>query len=163
MTFNKDGDLLKSDCTVIMHQANCFKTMGGGIAKAIASLYPEAYNVDRNHPGDPMDRYGTFTSVTADNGVTIVNLYGQYDFGGHLKNDNEQLEKNYKKLEEAIDKFFVHAKAKQSNEHNKINLSKVGIPFKMGSDLAGGDWNVIRDIVERQSNKHEIDIYIYKL
>ena len=163
MLYNKSGDLLKSDCTIIMHQANCFKTMGSGIAKGIASLYPEAYNVDRSHPGDPVDRYGTFTSVTAENGVTIANLYGQYDFGFHLKYNKKQLEKNYQRLEEAMDKFFTYAKLSQTNKYNKINISKVGVPYKMGSDRAGGDWNVIRDIIERQSNKHGIDVYIYKL
>ena len=34
------GDLLKSDVPAIIHQCNCFHTMGGGIAVQIASKYP---------------------------------------------------------------------------------------------------------------------------
>lgn len=161
MLINKKGDLLKSDCNVIMHQANCFSTMGSGIAKSIAKLYPEAKKADNGYLGEPQERHGKFSMATVD-GVTIANLYGQYDFGSHLKNDKIQLEKNYKMLEQAMDSFFTFAK-NLNQKDAKINLNKVGVPYKMGSDRAGGNWEVIKQILERQSEKHEIDIYIYEL
>jgi len=44
-----------------------------------------------------------------------------------------------------------------------VNLSKVGVPYKMGCGLAGGDWDIVLKILNRQSEKHDVDIYIYKL
>lgn len=146
----RDGDLLKSDCTVIMHQANCFKTMGAGIAKSICQLYPSANKADKDYPFVRKQRLGKFSHAIVNN-ITIVNLYGQYFYGVGKQT-------NYKALENAIDLFLTHAK----NDIN-INLSKVGVPYRIGAGLAGGNWDLIKGILDRQSNKHGINIYIYKL
>lgn len=151
MLHEVNGDLLKSDCTVIMHQANCFKIMGAGIAKNIAELYPEVKNVDLREQGNPIDRFGRFTKAIINRNLTIVNLYGQYNIGRGLQT-------NYEKLESSIDKFLLDARL-----NNNVSLSKVGVPYKLGCGLAGGDWKIVKDILSRQSNKHEVDIYIYKL
>lgn len=153
MLHYKNGDLLKSDCTVVMHQANCRSTMGSGIAASIAKKYPGAKIVDENSLYDPDEKFGSYTAYKDDNGVTIVNLYGQYNFG------REVLQTNYDKLESAIDMFFH---AVNSGIYNKSSL-KIGVPYKMGCDRAGGDWSVVSDILDRQSKKHQLDIYIYKL
>lgn len=151
MLIDKKGDLLKSDCTVIMHQCNCFSTMGAGIAKSIAKKYPEALRADRDLALNPKARLGHFSTVTVGN-ITIANLYGQFHYGAFIK------QTNYEMLENALDEFFTFAKTK-----NYINLDKVGIPNKMGCGLAGGNWKTVHEILERVSNKHNIDIYIYKL
>ena len=151
MLIDKKGDLLKSDCTVIMHQANCFSTMGAGIAKSIAKLYPEAKVADKGYQGKPKEKLGKFSMATVEK-VTIVNLYGQFHFGAHKK------QTNYEMLEKAIDIFFEFA-----IKNNNINLEKVGVPYKIGCGLAGGDWDVVKKILERQSEKHKVDIYIYEL
>lgn len=153
MLYYKNGDLLKSDCTVIMHQANCQSTMGSGIAKSIAEMYPGARIVDSNSLYGPEEKFGSYTAYKDDNGVTIVNLYGQYGFG------RGKQQTNYDKLESAID-MFLHAI--NSGIYNKSKL-KIGVPYKMGCDRAGGDWEVVRDILDRQGKKHQLDIYIYKL
>lgn len=150
MLINENGDLLKSDCTVIMHQANCQKIMGAGIAKAISHKFPGAKDVDKENSLSPEERFGTFTHYKAGN-VTIVNLYGQLRYG------RKGVFTNYKKLENAINSFFAYGL------ENNINLQKVGIPYKMGCGLAGGDWTIVKSLLERQSNKHNINIHIYKL
>lgn len=150
MLINKNGDLLKSDCTVVMHQANCQKTMGAGIAKVIANKYPGAKEADKLSPLSPEERLGTFTHYEDDD-VTVVNLYGQLRYG-RKGNFTE-----YDKLESAIDQFFTYGL------NNNLDLSKVGVPYKIGSGLAGGDWDVVKSLLSRQSEKHKVDIYIYKL
>lgn len=146
----KDGDLLKSDCTVIMHQANCFKTMGAGIAKTITEIYPAANKADKDYPLTRKQRLGKFSYAIVNN-ITIVNLYGQYFYGVGKQT-------NYKALEDAIDGFLTHAKSDEN-----INLSKVGVPYRIGAGLAGGNWDLIKGILVRQSHKHGVDIYAYKL
>lgn len=151
MLYYKNGDLLESDCNVIMHQANCFKTMGAGIAKSIAKLYPEAEKVDQEYKALPKDRLGDFTCAIINNGPTVVNLYGQLGFGAN------KVQTEYDKLESAIDKFFVYAK------NANVDLTRVGVPYKIGCGLAGGNWEIVERILAEQSNKHRVDIYIYKL
>ena len=120
MLIYKSGDLLKSDCTVVMHQANCQKTMGAGIAKAISKMYPGAYLVDKNSNLSPEERFGTFTHYTSkDNGVTVVNLYGQLHFGrgGNFT--------NYDKLESAIDSFLSYAKDNKNPWYSTLRRVKI--------------------------------------
>lgn len=158
MLHYKNGDLLKSDCTTILHQANCFSTMGAGIAKSIAEMYPEAAAVDRYSEYSPDYKFGKFTYAVADNGVTVVNLYGQYDLG--------PLETKYRTsdrmrmLSNALNFFLFTAK---SGFGNNIDLSKIGVPYGMGCGLAGGDWDVVKQILENASLNHKVDIYVYKL
>lgn len=152
MLINKKGDLLKSNCTVIMHQANCFSTMGAGIAKSIVDLYPKVAEVDYKLQLSKEERFGKYSKVTLDNNLTVVNLYGQFHYGSGRK------QTNYKKLENAIDLFIQDAK-----KNKNIDLTKIGVPYKMGCGLAGGNWEQVEKILERQSKKHSVDIYIYKL
>lgn len=150
MLYHINGNLLESDCTVIMHQANCFSTMGAGIAKQIAKKYPDAEKSDKMFNLPPKERLGNFSASTT-KGVTVINLYGQYHYGRGKQT-------NYTALEMAINIFFTIAPAEES-----IDLTKVGVPFNMGCGLAGGDWNKALEILERQSIFHNINIYIYKL
>lgn len=47
MITTKTGDLLKAqDVDVIVHRANLFHTFGGGIARFIGKIWPEAYEAD---------------------------------------------------------------------------------------------------------------------
>lgn len=147
-----EGDLLESDCTTIMHQANCFKSMKAGIAKSIAKMYPESEEADNNFKLSSQNRFGNFSLATAVNGVSIVNLYGQFNMGRGLQTD-------YDKLELAIGKFLSYAK----NNIVKADLTKVGVPYNIGCGLAGGDWETVEEILIRQSNIHEVNIYVYKL
>jgi O-acetyl-ADP-ribose deacetylase (regulator of RNase III) len=132
-----------------MHQANCFSTMGAGIAKLIAELYPEAEIADREYIDKPEDKLGKFSFATVKN-ITIVNLYGQFHYGRGKQT-------NYKMLEKAINDFIEFAK------ENKINMDKIGVPYKMGCGLAGGDWVIVEKILFEQSEKHNLNIYIYQL
>lgn len=154
MLHYKDGDLLKSDCTTILHQANCFSTMGAGIARGIAHLYPEAQLADKESLYTSEQKLGKFSLASVE-GVTIVNLYGQYNIG-------KGLQTNYKALAEALDLFLVTTNSGLVRDLN-VNLKKVGVPHFIGCGLAGGDWKVVRKILEDASLKHEIDIYVYKL
>ena len=65
---------------VIIHGCNCFHVMGAGIAREIATRYPEMADIDKH-----LTKYGaksklgnyTWKKVTAPNGYTfnIINAY----------------------------------------------------------------------------------------
>lgn len=156
MLHYKNGDLLESDCTVVLHQANCFSIMGGGIALAIANKYPEAKEVDKKSSLSPKEKFGKFTYVTSD-GVTIGNLYGQYELG---KVNLVKMNMRMKMLNKSLNEFLTSAK---SGLIENVNLEKVGVPYKIGCGLAGGDWDIVKLILERASEEHGIDIYVYKI
>jgi O-acetyl-ADP-ribose deacetylase (regulator of RNase III) len=123
---------------VIIHGCNCFHTMGAGIAKEITTRYPDAYLVDRLHTkkGDRSKLGGyTYTTVTTPNEsqFTIINAYTQYYYGRPKKGKGPLADYI------AIDSVF-----KMIAESYKD--LRIGYP-KIGAGLAGGDWNIIQNII----------------
>lgn len=132
------GDLLNHpDVHIIAHCANCFHTMGSGIAKFIKEKYPEAYKADCEQTvrGD-INKLGTFSFADirhlADAPAYIANVYGQYRYG----RDKRYL--NY----EAI---FNGMQAVKDHFDPTFNI---GIPYNMGCKNAGGDWRVVRAMMD---------------
>jgi O-acetyl-ADP-ribose deacetylase (regulator of RNase III) len=147
------GDLLKSDCTVIAHQCNCFSTMGAGIAKQIKNMYPQAYEADKSFPYSPEVRLGKLSyAYIPEKPIIIFNLYGQYDYG------RSGVKTNYRALYSAMDSMFYIL-----DEYPVPFPIKIGMPYGIGCGLAGGDWNIVYKMIEKLSVKYNRDVYLYKL
>lgn len=149
-----EGDLLDSDCTMILHQANCFSTMGAGIAKEIARRYPSVYLADVNYkvPKGSLNRLGHWSGAVVKNNTTgldqlVVNMYGQYGYG-------KGLQTNYDALSWALTRALWE---------NRGSLGKVGVPYNLGCGYAGGDWNIVSNILKDLSDVTGVDIYVYRL
>lgn len=149
----KQGDLLKSDCNVIVHGCNCFHKMGGGIARQIKQIYPEAYNADLRTDYGDIKKMGDFSYVVTENKFTgnelyIINAYTQYNYGG----DPYKIYADYDAIEHVMIKiqhFFV--------DSHDIQF-KIGFP-KIGSGLAGGDWNKISNIINNVFENRTVYVY----
>ena len=74
---------MKKQFDVIVHGANCFNTMGAGIAGQIARKYPQAYKADADFeiPVGSINRLGTFSYTSIEKKGVIINAYTQYRTG----------------------------------------------------------------------------------
>jgi hypothetical protein len=54
--------------------------MGSGVAKLIKENFPPAFLVDQVDYRSPIEKIGSYSSVLM-SGLTIINLYCQYDYG----------------------------------------------------------------------------------
>lgn len=152
------GDLFKVNANFILHQANCESTMGKGIAETIARLYPLAEQMDKLFPFSPEERLGKYSIATIQkNNLYIVNLYGQL-FRGKAKSTDEQNQR-YKSLRQSLSTFLTDLNRKQNKEGKTY---KVALPYKMASDMAGGSWERVLDILIDVSEEQKVDLYIYK-
>jgi O-acetyl-ADP-ribose deacetylase (regulator of RNase III) len=100
------GDLIRSakngEFDLIAHQANCFNTMGSGIAKSIKEEWPEAAAVDSATIKGDRSKLGTISFTTNTNPI-IVNLYGQFDYWSPgVLTDYDALEKALLKMKETF-------------------------------------------------------------
>lgn len=144
------GDLLEAfdrgEVTVIGHCCNTKGIMGSGLAKSIKDKYPKAYTLyksccDSNHQefllGKAQCVYleGTFKF--------IFNLFGQLNFGTHARQGN------YGAI--AISLLNMRKQVKDN--------SVIGFPYKMCSDRAGCDWQVILEMIEFIFSDCEVKIY----
>jgi O-acetyl-ADP-ribose deacetylase (regulator of RNase III) len=139
---HKSGDLIelaqKGHFDVIAHGANCFCTFGAGIAKAIKKTFPEAYKADLQTKKGDYSKLGklSLTEIERRNHKFLVaNLYTQFFFGTP-KHPNDNKEIRYKAIENSLKELKTQIPYGAS----------IGLP-KIGSGLAGGDWEVIKKII----------------
>lgn len=122
----RNVDVFFSGAGAIVHQANCFHTMGAGIARIIKRDFPEAFHADLKTPYGSLDKLGTFSKAKA-NYFWIYNLYSQYDFGtGTTQTDYESFSRGF---EAVIDDCIK----------NRVEI--LGVPYNIGCGLAGGNWS----------------------
>ena len=133
------GDLLAlavaGDFDVIIHGCNCQNTMGAGIAKSIKQQFAAAYDADLATEKGSRDKLGTYSSATVDSDgreLTVVNAYTQFNWRGRgIKADYD-----------AIRSVFAKIKTNFAGK-------RIGYPL-IGAGLAGGDWDVISQIITEE-------------
>ena len=141
------GDVLNSGEAVVVHGCNCFNTMGSGIARQVREEYPEACQIDAlTVPGD-RSKLGLYTTAVGKNGTRIINAYTQY---------------GYSRTEVSVDYNAVESVMELICEHFP-ETPRFAMP-KIGAGLAGGDWNIIEQILERVATKYNktFAVYIYE-
>jgi O-acetyl-ADP-ribose deacetylase (regulator of RNase III) len=148
------GNLLESDCNVIVHQANCFATQGAGIAKQISRLYPSVLDADRQYhiPVGSRDRLGhtSHAWVEGPHGrLLVINLYGQHRYGKGLMTEYEAFRRGIHSILARMEKLG--------------RGYKIGLPFGVGCGMAGGDWDTVYQILKDAAAHWERDLYLYKL
>lgn len=143
------GDLLESDCNVIIHCCNCFHVMGAGIAKAIVKKWPDVLRADKQTVHGKESKLGTI-SVSKTDGVTVFNLYGQFYYGRGVRNLNY----------EALYNGLVAVKVFIAKNPSSFQGVKIGT-YPLGCGLAGGNWKIVKPIIEEIF--HDTDIYVYTL
>lgn len=141
----RTGDLLSSDATVICHQVNCQGVMGAGLAKQVRTKYPAVYTKYHwvcNH----YDRYtllGMVQLVEIAPKRYVANVFGQYKYG------TEKRHTDYEALRCALSKLG-----------KKFAGSTIALPYNMGCNLGGGDWQTVLSIIE--DTLRDCQVYIYK-
>jgi hypothetical protein len=126
-------------------------------------MYPEAYEADTAAAKEKLNILGSFSyaniSETAShkhgtNIVRIYNLYGQTLCGRGARQVN--YEALYSALEGAANSLRT---IKRENNLAPI----VGLPYRIGSDRAGGSWEIVSRLIEVAFDGYEADVLILKL
>ncbi|MFM4915500.1 macro domain-containing protein [Aeromonas dhakensis] len=132
-----NGDLLRlalgGRFDVIIHGCNCFCVMDDGIAKTIKSTFPEAYHVDCETKVADKGKLGSYSLVKVVRGDVsfyLINAYTQYDYRG------TEVHVNYDAIKTVFDKI-----------NSEFDGFKIAYP-KIGAGLGGGNWAVIKDIID---------------
>lgn len=136
MLIHAKGNLLAmaqaGEFDVIIHGCNCNNDMGGGIAKQIAELYPEAKAADEEifmeFEDSPIQILGNVSIAPTEDGFHIVNGYTQLMGGSGTF--------SYAALELVLMKVAA-----------LYPNARIGIPY-IGCGIAGGDQNKIVDMFE---------------
>ena len=147
------GDLLElfdnDEVQCVLHVANCQGVMGSGIALQIKEQFPQAYTAyKKDEQRNNGLILGSYSMAAIREEACIVNLHAQ-DFYGV---GSRQL--NYEALYNSLEQ--VAQTLKFANFTGVI-----GVPEKMGSDRAGGNWEIVEKIVEVTMKDFDVLIVSY--
>lgn len=155
-----EGNLLESDCNIICHQVNCQKVMGSGIAKQIRDKWPEVFTRYQEY----MNYFWNMGIATSSNHYLgqmqiikvadhkwVANFFSQDKYlpRGIYHTHYEAFRICCKKLKSHIDDYAV------------LKDAIIGFPYKIGCGLAGGDWNIVYNIIEEEFVDYNVRIYKY--
>lgn len=151
-----DSDIFEAPIDILVHQANCFTTMGSGIAKEIKARFPEAYRADLATSKGDINKLGTYSRAKVANIKYpqikyIVNLYGQFEFG----TDKQQTD--YVAVKTGL--IALATNLKLAN----LDFLTIGIPYKMSCGLAGGSWVAVWTIIQLVFEYYKGDVLICKM
>lgn len=147
-------NIVESDAPVIIHQVNCCKGFGSGVAKAIKEKWQvvadkhlaacEA-NAAKGLPTSAL--LGKIQPVTVWENKVIINMFAQDKFGY----DGAKYT-SYDALDECLKKV-----RKYCDEHG---VKKIALPYKMSSDRGGADWSVVVALIASSFKESDIEIEV---
>ena len=139
-----EGDIFEVfdelDSAILCHQANCQNKMKAGIAKEIAKRFPKAAEEDRKMA--KISKLGNFSVATVKGGTThlICNMYTQYDTKPVL----ERPDKRATDYDALCDAWL-----RLGRWLRKTGIAyPVLVPYGYGSGLAGGNWKIVKNIID---------------
>lgn len=125
----------------ILHQVNCQNAFGAGFAGYLNKVFPKAKQTYHEAWKRYYQAYGSKHAMLGSiayaegNDFTIVHCFGQEYYGNSHKTN--KIYTDYQAIEEALDTFRAH-------HPDAIAIC----PYNMGCGLAGGDWNIISQILQ---------------
>lgn len=154
----KSGDVLKSGADIICHQVNCKGVMGTGLALQVKKQNPKLFQEYRlvctRHGSDnlgvayvlPIDRE-LYEPVAKQH--FIANCFGQDGYG------RDKRYTDYDALRRALDMVCKWATAYEKHS--------IAIPHGIGCGAAGGDWDIVRTMIQEVFENSGLAVSIWKL
>lgn len=144
-----EDDILNSKSDIIAHQVNCRNTMNSGVAKALRSAYPQIYISYSKYCSVYKSKLlGSIQLVKVSEKLMICNMFAQDNYGRGKQYTN-------------INSFrLCLTKLKKYAEDNNKTIS---IPYMIGCDRGGADWNEVYSILEELFKDSKIELTLYKL
>lgn len=163
--YHVKGSLLDADVDYYCHQVNCQGRMGSGIAKVIKEKWPVVYSEYIQKYNDTEDNIlrncggfehcpetsevllGDIQLVQVDKNHTVINMFAQehYGYDGRRYTSYDGFWSCLGHIREFVPEGAT-----------------IGFPSHIGCGLGGGNWEVIKTMIEQVLDE-DYEVYIYYL
>lgn len=144
-TIYKVGDAVEAyktkEINALLHCCNAQGVMNSGIAKQIKQEFPDAFTMYKAQG----HKLGTVSRAEGIFNMVAQEYYG-YDGKKYV---------NYGALADCLRSVRVTMRDFMFSDYPFT----IGIPYKMASDRAGGDWKIVIELVEWFLKDHQIVVY----
>ena len=138
---------------ILVQAANCFNTMGKGIAKAISTAYPEVARADNATKAGDRAKLGTYTYARVKENVVIANAYSQYNYGWLNPLDSNGRQTDYDALRKSL--TAIRDDFTGRSTHPVIFY----VPLNIGAGNAKGNPRIIQPMVKEIFKDHELVLF----
>ena len=151
MLYETSGDIVSEDFDFICQQVNCKGVMAAGLARQIRNRFPFVYQdySELCKKQEELLGHVLFSHKPGINGTTIVCMFAQNNYG------RDKQYTDYKAFQNCLNVF-----ASKLSDYSKDWT--IAFPYKIGCGLAGGDWNIIKPMLEDFSDKVKQKVYIVR-
>ena len=147
-----DPIIIDNKLSVICHCCNSIGAWGAGFVLPLGKKYPKAKDSYKKYIESNKGKniLGTVDYVKVSNDIAVANIIGQPRL---YPTKNGEIPLDYNALKngfiDVIEKFTSHS-----------------IPFsvhmpRIGCGLAGGDWNIVENIIKKTFLQHKIEVFVY--
>jgi O-acetyl-ADP-ribose deacetylase (regulator of RNase III) len=144
-------DLVKAICEgtdggpqVMMHVCNNKGVMGSGIALQVKNQIPNAYRAYKEFES----KFGGIQLGTISTCHNVINLHAQDGYGQGIRH------LDYEALYQSLEKAAAYLES--------AGVERIGVPYRMGSDRAGGDWRIVSAMLNSVFDNPNINVNIYE-
>ncbi len=165
MLIDMTGDIFTTNAELVAHGVNCRGTMGAGLAKQIATRFPEVLSDYRDlcvAAANPQNLLGKVQTVSIHPSRSqtlrgILNCFTQVNYGRDRRHtDYDAVSACFKQIAEIVTQN-CQAPAAEDAGHAALALPRIG------AGLGGGDWGRILPIIKEHLDplQHRIEIWTY--
>ncbi|MCP4437542.1 MAG: hypothetical protein GY810_01190 [Aureispira sp.] len=138
------GDLTKVTKGVVVHGCNAQGVMGSGVAKAVRDTWPEAYAAYKETHVLRGLKVGDTVSAHINENLVVVNAITQEYYG-----TDGRLYLSYGGLVECFQEINA-----SFAEYKSLHFPLIG------AGLAGGKWEVIKELIEECVTDMELNLWV---
>ena len=142
------GDLLESNEPLLAHQCNCLTFGALGFAKALFDKYPYS-NIYHIHPRCPGELYVAYPKATS--GPIVVGMLAQFRPGRPTLTETAQNRIEW--FGQCLESLGIFMR-----DHK---YTTVAMPLGIGCGLAGGNWEIYREMINKFAYKYEVSVRLY--
>jgi len=152
----------ENEVAIIPHCCNNKGVMGAGVALALKNKWQLVYDsykaMESQSPKGLKNRLGEICNAIVEKNIIVTNMIGQ---DGTVSADNP-IPVKYWALQKCMETVRINLIAALSRHVDYKNMTPVIHTCKFGSELAGGRWEFILEIIREQWLEHGIDVVVYE-
>lgn len=150
--------IIEGKRSVIVHCVNTLGAWGAGFVVPLGKRYPQTREYYRNllssYKGNRSELLGTINLVSdVAEDIDVANLFGQERIYPIMKDGKKIIPLNYDALQKGFSEIV--------SIYKTLDYSFTIHMPRIGCGLAGGDWNIVEQIIKDEFISKDIEVYVY--
>ena len=148
------GDLLSAERGLICHQVNCRGVMGAGVARAFKERYPSSFveYVIWCKKFEPDILLGNCVFWEENGDVITCSMFAQDRYG------RGEVFTNYKAFRHCCQRIRAYLQT-ICNWADEACAYPINMPYNIGCGLAGGDWDIVYQILCEKLGNYNVILW----